>query len=157
MLHIGIHPVNSVFTIPALQKIDCMSYDMPLPEDQWETLVKQYDMRQATLGFSSTPVGFAIGGQNHRGYYLVRVAVAPGQRRLGIGTLLVAGIVSAARRYQHPKIYLDTFESSICPGQPGDVSAFLKSCGFRATGVNKNQFRDMGEYVDGVTWELDIK
>jgi ribosomal protein S18 acetylase RimI-like enzyme len=129
---------------------------MALDEEQWPTIVQQYDVRQATLGFGWSPVGFAVGGQNHRGYYLVRLAVLPQHRRIGIGTLLTSAIVVAAKRYYHEKIFLDTFESSICPGQPGDVSAFLKSCGFRATTVNKNQFMDMGERVNGVTWELDI-
>lgn len=156
---IELHVASRNGVIPFLNKIDLLSYEYNNVEyEKWEEIISKYDVRFATIGLGSTlPIGFVVGCQVYEGFYIARLAVHPNYRRMGVGSMLVGAMAySAKANYQHNYIRIDTPETIVCPGQPGDASVFLKSCGFKAIKTTPDQFLEMGERVGGITWSRAI-
>ena len=65
---------------------------------------------------------------------IVRMSVAPDQRRGGVGRKLVAELIATARQWQMDRVVLETQSSWT------DVIAFYVACGFEITGERDGAF-----------------
>jgi GNAT superfamily N-acetyltransferase len=130
--------------------------------EQWQMLVQDSGQDgkarviivELEAGFNSQALGYAVWQRFEGDFLLLRLGVVKQHRRRGIGQLLFDTVLKDARKRNIPKIKVTIPEIYCLPGDPDDVSAFLSSMGFRATGEILTNWKFMfGKTYDGILWE----
>ena len=80
--------------------------------------------------------------------HLLNFAVAPGHRRRGIGTQMIAKLIGKLASHRRSKISLAVRERNLA------AQIFFRTQDFKATRVLRNYYEDSGE--DAFQMELDL-
>ena len=96
-------------------------------------------------------VGFIIGQLAADEAEILSIGVAPDWQRFGLGKMLVAGLVRAAKRGEAKRLFLEVAEDN-----PG-AAALYTSLGFTITGGRKRYYeRPSGDAVDAILLSLQL-
>ena len=139
-----------------LLDIDLKCFDYAwLPED-WRAISKACYGCVAT--WNETPIGMAIFGQTPYGNVeILKLAVKSSYRNRGIGSRLVFNCLLYAREIHALRLLMVVPEGQLRPGEPGDISSWLKHRGFRAqVPLLRNYFTFYGQPEDGVVFSLPV-
>lgn len=139
-----------------LMDIDLKCFDRPWTPIEWRRVSKLCSILVAT--WNDKPIGMIVYGQTESGDFdVVKLGVKPVYRRQGIGSRLMLDAILAARNLMVPSIFVTVPESHVCPGDPYDVSAWLRKRSFRARLPNiKDHIELYGEWEDGVVFTLAV-
>ncbi len=148
--------------INALSSLDLKTYHYPFPLEKWKELVRQSgkptEARVVVAEAYRRPIGFAMWQEEDDNLVrIIRIGVLPKHRRIGIGTLLIHKCVSHSMIDQKEHVVIVVPDIHCSPGDPDDVSAFLKSVKFTTTGKIVSEYcRMYGEWRDGYVFERNI-
>lgn len=146
---------NDVNSITAL---DMKCYQYPLSLEGWKQFLSEVNdtNRVVVLEKSRRAIGFAAyelvedlsTGDSH--VEITKLGILPEYRRQGHGSTLIESIEGGARRLKADRISILIPEIHCFPGDPDDVSLFLKYNGYYPSGVIKYNCQVMyGHQVDG--------
>ncbi len=93
-------------------------------------------------------VGFMIYELHKNRLHLLNFAVAPGHRRHGIGSQMIAKLIGKLASHRRSKISLAVRERNLA------AQIFFRTQDFKATRVLRNYYEDSGE--DAFQMELDL-
>lgn len=111
----------------AVMAIDVASYDPPWSHATWKVVQRQPSMRGMVALVSTTPVGFIIFDIGRHAIEIVRIGVLPTERRMSVGTtLLAAAMPLATENHREVTCAIGTHEAI--------ADSFLRYNGFRASG-----------------------
>jgi GNAT superfamily N-acetyltransferase len=151
---IKIHEV-SVKDLSILKDIDLRSNFYPLEDDAWAYAVVDGQCANYGASIGKVMVGFALAEQSES-LLIMRLCVRPNYRHNGVGSKLMDKMVSLAHDLHVPTLSITIPEIHCFPGDPDDVSLWLKWKGFRATKVLKNIYYMYGDTIDGFRFERKI-
>jgi L-amino acid N-acyltransferase YncA len=155
--------------INIIRALDAKCYDYPLEMKEWEKLINQSGKnnkaRCVVVEAARKPLGFAVwstflstGGHSRNVQFLYKLGVKKDKRRNGLGTLMLDTCISEAVKAQAEVVRTIVPEIHCDPGDPDDVSIFLKKSEFVATGeIVENYVQMFGQLVDGFVFEKDIR
>lgn len=145
-----------------LKALDIKCYHYPITNDGWQDLLKKSGKVDASsviiAEYSRQRIGFAVWWNlDEDSIEIMRLGVHPYYRRKGVGSLLLAKILSDTRHLGASTIQLTAPSVHCCPGDKDDISEFLISSGFKATGEIIEDFKVMyGDLVDGYIFKMRI-
>lgn len=150
---IFVHSANQR-DLNAIFEIDLRTYDYPLSYIEIkELLTSKEHFCVIASDDAHCVVGFAIFKKHMADGYLEieRIGVKAKSRHLGIGTrLLQAGDDYSFSNKLH-EMFIIVPETKCLPGDPDDVSRWLRASGFKAVlPLYKEQFKMYGRTVDGI-------
>ena len=104
------------------------------------------------------PVGMAVFYNDFMGSIeIVKVAVKRPYRNMGIARRLIFNCILYARELYATRLVMIVPESKLRPGEPDDLSEWLKALRFRAqVPLLKDYFTFYGEPEDGVVFTLPV-
>lgn len=136
---------------------DLKCFDYPYDSDAWEFVEDCYNLKVATL--EGKIVGFTI-------YYyddgsklakVPKVAVKPDYRRNKVGTLLLAQVNRWAKGTPAKQMEMILPESFLNPDDPiRDCTGWLRATHWKAEGVAKSMFQDLGHRLDGIRFIRNV-
>lgn len=139
--------------------MDLKCYDYPMPMKDWQERIQGSgevgQARIVVVEVKYVPAGFAMWSidENQVGL-LHRLGVLPQFRRRHIGTVLMAAFLRHCAENHCDKVRAVIPSINCKPGDPDDVSAFLKFTGWKASGEVLSNYRVMyGDLVDGYVFE----
>jgi GNAT superfamily N-acetyltransferase len=151
---IKIHEV-SVKDLNVLKDIDTRSNFYPLEDDAWVYAVVDGHCANYGATIGKVMVGFALAEQADT-LLIMRLCVRPNFRHHGVGTALVDKMVGLAQDLHVTTLSITIPEIHCLPGDPDDVSLWLKWKGFRATKVLRDIYYMYGDKIDGFRFERKI-
>jgi ribosomal protein S18 acetylase RimI-like enzyme len=151
---INIHEV-SVKDLNTLKDIDLRSNFYPLEEDAWAYSVVDGHCANYGASIGKVMVGFVLAEQIET-LMILRLCVRPNYRHHGVGTKLMDKMASLARDLHVSTMSIIIPEIHCLPGDPDDVSLWLKWRGFRATKILKDGFYMYGDKIDGFKFERKV-
>lgn len=134
--------------------IKCFDYAW-LPED-WRRISK--DCLACVATYRETPIGMVIFSDNHfGGIEIEKIAVKPSFCNQGVASQLLFNCALYAREIGDTELIMVIPESRLRPGEPDDLSVWLRRKGFRAeVPLLKNYFTFFGQPEDGVLFSVNI-
>ena len=151
---IKIHEV-SVKDLSILKDIDLRSNFYPLEEDAWAYAVVDGHCANYGASIGKVMVGLALAEQADS-LMILRLCVRPNFRHNGVGSALMAKMVSLAEDLHVNTLSITIPEIHCLPGDPDDVSLWLKWKEFRATKILKDIYYMYGDTIDGFKFERKI-
>lgn len=127
-------------------RISADSYDEPWTEDQLATLLKQRTIIGLVYEVNQQVVGYIIYELYKGSLTILNIAVDPRFRRKGIGTLLLNRLKEKLRVLGRQFLDIDSSETCL------SAHLFLKYNGFKAVGINRQQY---GDDCDGYTFRFN--
>jgi len=141
----------------ALKDIDLRSYQYPLSQDTWSRVLVDSPCKVFLATIGTRTVGFIVlEAHETRGLQVQRLAVSALFRGKGIATELLAKAESLARDLHIDKLSATVPEIHCLPGDPDDISLWLKFKGFRAVGIRRGFYHMYGDYLDGFVFEREV-
>jgi len=156
---IRVHTANQR-DINAMFEVDLRAYDYPLSYlDIKDLLMSKEHFCVISADDKHNVTGFAVFKKYAAMGYLeiVRIGVMPKRRHEGIGkALLQAGDDYASDNRLH-EMFVVVPETKCLPGDPDDVSRWLKWSGFKAvTPLLRDAFTMYGSPVDGIKFVRSV-
>ena len=136
--------------------IDIKCFDDAWTPEDWRFAAKYCVACVAT--WNGAPVGMAVFYNDFMGSIeIVKVAVKRPYRNMGIARRLIFNCILYARELYATRLVMIVPESKLRPGEPDDLSEWLKALRFRAqVPLFKNYFTFCGEPEDGVVFTLPV-
>lgn len=137
--------------------IDIKCFETPWTPNEWRWASD--NCLGCVCTFRQTPIGMVVNYRNEDGDLMVaKLGVKPEYRRVGIGTDLLRSAYHHALYVGAPYLVTIIPEWQICPGQPEDLSGWLKRRGLTAHReiVRNFQFA-YGEPIDGIQFSIKVK
>jgi len=136
--------------------IDIKCFDYAWTPEEGRQVSKYCGACVAT--WNDTPVGMAVFCNDHMGSIeIVTVAVKKPYRNMGIARRLIFNCILYARELCATRLVMVVPESRLRPGEPDDLSGWLKRLQFRAqVPLLTNHFTFYGEPEDGVVFTLAV-
>ena len=146
----GLHIRWAVFPrdLPEMLFIEKASSDDPLIEADFECYHQQKRTLLLVAEINEKIVGFMIYKLQKPKLPILNFAVHPDYRRQGIGRQMAEKIISKIPANHCDGIVIDVREKNL------DAQLFLRACGFKATGINREFYPDTGE--DAFVFEYKI-
>lgn len=137
-----------------LLDIDLKCFDLAWTPDDWREASEKCFATVATS--KKTPIAMAVFWRSpDNDIEILRLGVKPEFRRSGIARQLIRNCMTYARECNAFEIRMLLPESRLCPGEPDDLSVWLRKTGFRATlPLHKDAFTFYGRSEDGVAFVL---
>lgn len=126
-------------SIHEIVQIETASFDFPWSGQDFEKCLYQGNCVGMVAKYRNQVVGFMIYELYKTRIHLLSFAVDPIYRRMGIGTQMVASLVSDLTPSRLNKIILEVRETNL-PAQ-----LFFRSCEFRYITTLRNHFPEIGE------------
>jgi [ribosomal protein S18]-alanine N-acetyltransferase len=114
--------------------IDLLSHEYAWTADDFRENLRQRNCIGMVAEFERQVVGFYVYETYAESYKLLRLAVHPDFRRLGVGRKMLQKMESKIRDGQRNQLTIELRES-LLPAQ-----FFLRSCGFKAVNVLRNHY-----------------
>jgi len=140
--------------------IDLKSYFTPFTLDEWRAIADDATCELLVATCEGVPVGVVIWRKNRKEKEgeIVRLGVKPCERNSGIGSQLLEAVEYEALRVRLDKLYMVVPEVKCSPGDPDDVSVWLRVNGFRATLPIIPAVTQMyGRSIDGYRFEKPVR
>jgi GNAT superfamily N-acetyltransferase len=117
-----------------LLDIDLKCFEDNIPLEEWRIYLDDstYSIMVGTV--QGIPAGFIM----WQGNMVVRLGVKPVYRKFGIGSKLLYMVENTLIQLGKKTIIIKIPESLCCPGNPIDVSGWLRRRGFRAEKLEPN-------------------
>lgn len=125
--------------LPEVLAIEQASFEFPWGEREFADCLSRRNCVGMVAQYGQKIVGYMIYELGKSRIHLLNLAVAPNYRRKGIGSQMIAKLISKLTPEQREKIYLEVRESNL-PAQ-----LFFRANGFRAVSVLRNYYDDSPE------------
>lgn len=140
-----------------LVNIDVKSSEFPFEFEDWQLLAHYFpEWRIMVSCLDETPVGFAIVelDKDELVMRIHKIVALPEAKRIGVDTTMLCHIEYEAQISGFAKIQLPV-PSLACrgPGDPYDISEWLKNNQYRCVGTEEEIFEAYGEKIDAYIFE----
>ncbi len=125
--------------VPAVLEIELGSFEFPWLEEDFERCLAQRNCIGMVAEYQGQVVGFMVYELGKTRIRVINFAVAPAWRRKGVGTQMVAKLVSKLSPDRRTRITLEVRETNLA------AQLFFRACGFRAVSVLRNHYQDTPE------------
>lgn len=125
--------------MPEVLHIERESYDYPWLEEDFLRCLRQRNCIGMVAELGEKVVGFMIYELHKTKLHILNFAVDPDYRRRGVGTQMVAKLISKLSAHRRTSIMLEARESNL------SAQLFFRENGFRAVCVLREYFEDTGE------------
>ena len=122
--------------MPEVLAIEAESFEFPWLEDDFIRCLKQRNCASMIAEYDDRVVGFMIYELNKTRLHLLNLAVAFDKRRQGVGTQIIAELISKFSMQRRTRIMLEVRETNL-PAQ-----LFFRANGFRAVSVLRGFYED---------------
>lgn len=113
---------------PAVSAIDYQAYDSPWSAREFKSCLQQLTTAGQIAQANGMIAGYLVYDVVKQRYRrILRIAVDPAFRRLGIGRALLRAL--STRSSKHVSVVIDVDETNL------DAQLFFRACGFLATGI----------------------
>ena len=120
-------------------QIENQGFEFPWSEEDFIRCLRQRNCIGMVAEHEQQVVGFMIYELHKNRLHILNFAVAPQHRRLGVGSQMVAKLISKLSPQRRTKILLEVRETNL-PAQ-----LFFRTSGFRATTVMRDFYEDTTE------------
>lgn len=138
--------------VHSLVDIDLKSYDYPWTIDKWRKLAADSTCDILLASLKAEPIGVCVWQKKpaKKEGELLRLAVKPAYRNLGVGSLLLCTVELEAKDNDLESMVIIVPEIKCFSGHPDDVSQWLLDHKYRAvTPILKDHFSMYGSRCDG--------
>jgi ribosomal-protein-alanine N-acetyltransferase len=125
--------------MPEVLQTEQESFEFAWTEEDFLRCLRQRNCIGMVAEQGEKVVGFMIYELHKAKLHILNFAVNPGQRRLGIGSQMVAKLISKLSSHRRTRITLEVRETNL-PAQ-----LFFQKQGFKAVRVLRNYYEDTGE------------
>jgi len=125
--------------MPEVLQIEQDSFEYPWTEEDFLRCLRQRNCIGMVAEQGEKVVGFMIYELHKNKLHILNFAVQPASRRVGVGTQMVAKLISKLSSHRRTRITLEVRETNL-PAQ-----LFFRSQSFRAIRVLRNFYEDSGE------------
>ncbi|MBI3465905.1 MAG: ribosomal protein S18-alanine N-acetyltransferase [Planctomycetes bacterium] len=125
--------------LPEVLAIEQASYDYPWNEEEFLRCLRQRNCIGMVAEVDGHVLGFMIYELHKSKLHVLNLAVHPDQRREGIGSQMVAKLISKLHQQRRARVVLEVRETNLA------AQLFLQSHGFRAISVLRNHYDDSSE------------
>ena len=139
--------------ICSLKDLDLKTYHYQIDDNGWKYAFSDDGCVVYTIKISRTHIGFMITQPHRHNLRIVRMGVRKRYRGLGAGKKLLQKAEEMQVVTMAHKLEAEVPEIHCLPGDPDDVSMWLKFQGFRATRVRADAFPMYGNLYDGILFE----
>jgi len=139
--------------ISVVRDLDVKCYFYPVPQEGWAHALVDSSCVVNMVKIGARPIGFSIlepYGENLR---IHRLGVIKRFRGLGAAKRLLHRAEDLRSATKSSSLETVIPEIQCLPGDPDDVSTFLKFQGFQATGIKRDFFSMYGRKYDGFIFE----
>ena len=151
--------VASVKDLGTLKDIDLKTYHYPLAQDAWTYALVDSPCTVYLVNYSRKAVAYAVvepSPCNEKNLRLQRCGVLRDFRGFGVAKFILRDVSQTAKDMLMTRVEVLIPEVHCLPGDPDDVSLWLKFQGFRAASIIKNCFDMYGEDYDGFLFERSV-
>jgi ribosomal-protein-alanine N-acetyltransferase len=124
---------------PEVLAIEAASFEFPWPRDKFRRCLHNRDCIGMVAEHDDCVVGFVIYELSKQSIQVLNFAVAPGARRQGVGTQIVAKLVRKLSAKRRTRLLLEVRETNLA------AQYFFRDCGFRATSVLRDRYEETRE------------
>lgn len=135
--------------IPNAMMIDGASFRFPWAEEDWKASTGKAHQIQLVAEVDHTIAGFVAYELRYHSIEILRLAVSPEWRRLGIGRELVDRLIGKLHPGRRELLKVFVHERHL-PSQ-----LFFRDCGFRAERVVREFYEDTNDDAYLMTWRTD--
>ncbi len=140
--------------VDALVEIDYDSFSESWSGKDFRVILEDHEVRLVVAAVRSEVAGYALWwvptrGRERHEMGLLRVAVAPGRRRKGVG----ASLLRERLRHLHTGGLREQARASVAAGNL-EAQLFLRECGWLAEGVVEEQGEEWIPFVFKAGWPL---
>src|ERR1051326_893722 len=125
--------------MPEVLQAEQMSFEFAWNEEDFLRCLRQRNCIGMVAEFDEKVVGFMIYELHKTKLHILNFAVAPAQRRLGIGRQMVSKLIGKLSSHRRPRITLAIRETNLT------AQLFFRSMTFRAVKVLRGYYEDSGE------------
>ena len=125
--------------MPEVLQIEQDSFDYSWTEEDFLRCLRQRNCIGMVAEQGEKVVGFMIYELHKTKLHILNFAVHPGCRRLGVGTQMVAKLISKLSSHRRTRITLEVRETNL------QAQLFFRSQGFLAVRVLRGYYEDSGE------------
>lgn len=125
--------------MPAVLAIESQSFEFSWTEDDFIRCLRQRNCIGMVAEQDDQVVGFMIYELHKNRLHILNFAVAPGNRRQGVGRAMVSKLLSKLSHERRNRIMLEVRETNL------DAQLFFKQIGFRAVSVLRDFYDDSDE------------
>ncbi|MCS7239531.1 MAG: ribosomal protein S18-alanine N-acetyltransferase [Thermoguttaceae bacterium] len=125
--------------LPEVLAIEKESFEFPWSEAEFADCLSRRNCVGMVAQHGQRIVGYMIYELGKTRIHLLNLAVAPSYRRRGVGSQMIAKLISKLAPEQREKIFLEVRESNLV------AQLFFRANGFRATSVLRNFYEDSPE------------
>ena len=125
--------------MPEVLQIETDSFEFPWTDEDFVRCLRQRNCFGMVAEYEDRVVGFMIYELHKTRIHVLNFAVAPGYRRRGVGTQMVAKLVAKLSSQRRNRIVLEVRETNLA------AQLFFRENQFRAVSVLKNFYEDTPE------------
>lgn len=125
--------------MPEVLGIEAESFEFPWLEEDFIRCLKQRNCIGMVAEHDDRVVGFMIYELNKTRIHVLNFAVAAGERRLGVGTQMIAKLIGKLSVQRRSRITLEVRETNLA------AQLFFRENGFRAVSVLRSFYDDTPE------------
>lgn len=125
--------------MPEVLQIETDSFEFPWTDEDFVRCLRQRNCIGMVAEYEDRVVGFMIYELHKTRIHVLNFAVAPGYRRRGVGTQMVAKLVAKLSSQRRNRIVLEVRETNLA------AQLFFRENQFRAVSVLKNFYEDTPE------------
>src|SRR5947208_862590 len=125
--------------MPEVLQTETQSFEYSWTEEDFLRCLRQRNCIGMVAEQGEKVVGFMIYELHKNKLHILNFAVHPGCRRYGVGTQMVAKLISKLSSHRRTRITLEIRETNLC------AQLFFRSQGFKAVRVLRSYYDDSGE------------
>lgn len=125
--------------MPEVLEIESQSFDFPWTEEDFIRYLRQRNTIGMVAECKERVVGFMVYELHKSRLHVLNFAVRPELRRRGVGSRMIAKLVSKLSHQRRDQIQLEVRESNL------DAQLFFRRMGFRAVSVLRDFYGDSDE------------
>ena len=125
--------------MPEVLAIEHASFEFPWCEEEFLRVLRQRNCIGMVAEHGERIVGFMIYELHKNKLHILNFAVAPSCRRFGVGSQMVAKLISKLSSHRRTRITLEVRETNL------DAQLFFRQQGFKALRVLRSFYEDSGE------------
>jgi ribosomal-protein-alanine N-acetyltransferase len=125
--------------MPEVLQTEQESFEYSWTEEDFLRCLRQRNCIGMVAEQGEKVVGFMIYELHKNKLHILNFAVSPGSRRFGVGSQMVAKLISKLSSHRRTRITLEVRETNL------DAQLFFRKQGFRALRVLRNFYEDSGE------------
>ncbi|OGN96977.1 MAG: hypothetical protein A2Z77_00575 [Chloroflexi bacterium RBG_13_51_36] len=139
--------------LDTLRDLDMRCYFYPVPEVGWSHALLDSACVVNMVKLSNRPLGYSIVEPLGKGLRIHRLGVLKKFRGIGVAKRLLHKAEDMRRDTGADALTIMVPEIHCLPGDPDDVSGYLKSQGFLAYATQLDAFRMYGRKYDGIIFK----